>query len=122
MNVELWAPLATSIIISLIGAISGGIALFKGVRKERAEVAARIVEAADTMVEQYRTRLEECERLVKELNAKSAAQEVRLQAQARQIARLQREQEVLKAGAQALCDQIRELGHEPVWEPNGEET
>ena len=117
MNPEILAPLVTSIIISLIGAISGGIALFKGVKKERAEVAAKITEAAGVLLEQYKERLEEVERLAEEQSVKLAAQDVRLQAQARQIVRMQQREEVFKPGLQALCDQIRGLGYEPVWEP-----
>ena len=117
MNIEAWSPIIVAFIGGLLGAIPGVIALFRGLRKERAEVAERISAAAGKLVENYRERLEELEQLTEEQNVKIAAQEVRLQAQARQIARIKQERTVFLAGVQALCDQIRGLGHEPVWEP-----
>ena len=96
----------------------------KGKRLEKANAAESITKAASELVQQYRDRLMELEEKVDLQEKKLEAQEEKLERQDGLIKRQQAEINTLKRqrlefinGVRSLCDQIRSLGHDPVWEP-----
>lgn len=119
------------LILAIIAAIPGIAALFRGRRKEKADVAKALSEAAGELVEGYQKKLERLEALVENQATQLAdqaekircqerkidEQAVELAKQAKSIRVLERERGKFLAGVLMLCAQIRELGHEPIWEP-----
>jgi hypothetical protein len=144
-----WTELILPIVLAIIAASPGIVALFKGRSKEKADVAKAITEAAGELVEDLQNKIDRAERKCQEDIARLqqaldeqaqqiSCQELKIKKQTRQIeiqADRIREQEaeisgqadriqVLeeeRKGSLALCTQIRELGHEPVWEPESPE-
>lgn len=124
-------PQIITIVVALIGAVSGILGFFKGRRKEKADVAQAITEAAANLIEKYESRLiyleeviEKLEGVVKDQSATIECQELKLDKQGETMARqgktieafeLERD-EILK-GVLSLCAQVRNLGLEPAWEP-----
>jgi len=112
------------IIVAVIAFITALVTLLKGRKGEKANAAESITDSAAKLVAQYRERLEELEALAKKQTEQIKTQEARLNAQARQIKSqskqigiLQQERAQFLTGVQSLCDQIKGLGHTPVWEP-----
>ena len=130
-----WTEVILPILLACIAAIPGIVSLLKGRSKEKAETAATYIDSARDLVEEYRAKiveietsyrakLEEIERTVEEQAELIRCQERKIEHQADKLALQQIELEALKGGQEefrrgivALCDQIRELGHEHVWEP-----
>jgi beta-phosphoglucomutase-like phosphatase (HAD superfamily) len=130
------------IVLAIIAATPGIVALFKGRSKEKADAAKIITESARDLLGEYRVKVDELE---EEYLAKIAAientvaqQAEKIQVQGRLIAQqaeeidsqrlelgqqearinvLEKERDEIMEGVQALCTQIRNLGHAPVWEP-----
>jgi chromosome segregation ATPase len=137
-----WTELILPIVLAIIAASPGVIALFRGRSKEKADVAKAITEAAGELIEDYQNRLERLEKLVGEQAEKILCQEAKISRQARQIdiqadrireqadkirgqadriQALEAERDEFSQGVLSLCAQIRELGYEPVWEPESPE-
>lgn len=145
-----WKEVALPLLLAIIAASPGILALLKGRSKEKADAAGVFTDAAKDLVAEYRIKMDEIEESyrakIKEIEedckARIAAVEAMYQVQineveskvreqskiidmqeqkiARQqiaIQKLEEGQEQSRIGVAALCDQIRSLGHEPVWEP-----
>ena len=121
----------TEVGLAIIIAAPGVIALLRGWRKGKADAAATITGSAIDLLEEYRTRIEEIEATVAEQaetirsqgrklaqqDGELALQKFELEKQAASIELLREERDEIMEGVSALCTQIRNLGHEPVWEP-----
>lgn len=130
------------LVVALVGVTTGLLALLKGRNKEKADVAKALAEAAGELVENYhnqakqieeecREKLNEFEVRMGEQDRKIACQELKIEKQALQIEiqakkirqqadsikALEAERDEILKGVLDLCMQIRNLGHEPVWEP-----
>jgi len=105
-----WTELALPIILAVIAAVPGFVALFKGRGKEKADITTAITDAAQDMLDEYRKKIDEYRAELETLEKKVADQ-------ACEIKRLRDEQAEFLEGVSALCAQIRGLGHTPVWEP-----
>jgi len=119
-----WTEVALPILLAVIAAIPGIAALFRGRKKEKADVATAITDAAHDLLGDYRAQIDEIKQTITEQAETIRCQERKIEAQARNIAiqqleidALRAEQEEFLTGVNALCAQIRGLGHEPVWEP-----
>ena len=122
---------ALPLLLAVIAAIPGILALLKGRSKERADAAATITGSALELLEEYKTQVEEIEKTVEQQAEKIrsqdrkiaqqdgelALQKFELEKQAASIELLKEERDEIMKGVTALCTQIRNLGHEPVWEP-----
>lgn len=124
MTWEQAIPLIAAVLLSIPGIIG----LFRGLRKERADTAQAITDAADKLIKQYVVRLDEVEETVREQAAKIVEQDKRSVERDKKIAEQDVEIAHLKSdrmrylrGVKALCDQIKNLGLIPVWEPNEED-
>lgn len=120
LNLAEYLPILIPLLAGMIiAAIPGILALFKGRTKEKADAAKSIAEGAALLIEQYESRLADLEEIVKEQAKKIKCQDLELAAQGVKIEDLESEREEFISGLTALCDQLREAGLEPVWEPNG---
>lgn len=95
-----------SIVMAAIGLVGVAFTYFKGRSLAKASAAESLSNAASKLVERYEERLEHVE--------------IKLKEQEEEIDKLKKENEDFVRGVQALCNQIRGLGHKPVWEPNWE--
>ena len=130
-----WTEIAPQIILTIIAstmaAAPGIYAIWRGRNKEKADVAKAITEAAGELIEEYKDKLDRLEKIVEKQEKQIAKQEKQiacqdlkiekqeeeLQEAKKSIAALEVERDEVLAGVSALCTQIRELGHRPVWEP-----
>jgi len=120
-----WTELILPVVLAIIAASPGVVALFKGRRKEKADVAEAITRAAGELVEDYQQRLERLERIVEEqaITIDGQAKQIKRQSQtigeqADRINTLELERDKILTGVLALCQQIHELGQDPVWRPD----
>jgi uncharacterized protein HemX len=114
-----WQDILPQIILAIVAASPGIYAIWRGRHKEKADVAKIITEAAGTLVEEYKEKLESLERLVAQQQEEIRCLESTAKEQASRIDALEKEKERVLKGVEKLTEQIRKLGHEPVWEPNG---
>jgi hypothetical protein len=112
-----WTEVALPILLAVIAAAPGILALLKGRSKDKADAASTITGAAKELIEEYRKKIDEIEEIVAEQSAKMRCQELELREQEMRIKKLEQEREEIMEGVLALCTQIRTLGHDPVWEP-----
>lgn len=133
-----WAEITPQIILALIAATPGIIAIIRGRKKEKAEeekiradAAKAITEAAGAMLDEYREEVVSLKRLVAQqqeeircLEAqvdkqteKAAEQAVEIKKQKERIDLLEKERREILDGVRALNAQVRNLGQKPVWEP-----
>ena len=122
---------ALPLLLAVIAAIPGILALLRGRNKEKADVATAITRAAGELLDEYRTKIDEIEatvteqaekirsqdRKIAQQSGELAFQKFELEGQAVRIKDLEDERDEIMEGVSALCTQIRNLGHEPVWEP-----
>lgn len=127
-----WQEIFPQILLAVLAASPGAYAIWRGRHKERADVAKIITEAAGDLLTEYKEKLDSLERLIAEQQEeirclefqsgrqiiKLASQAKELEEQAGRIGKLEEEKERVLKGVEALTEQIRKLGHEPVWEPN----
>ena len=136
-------PSLLTVILAVIAAIPGILALRKGRIKEKADAAGSITDSARKLLEEYRLQAEEAEERyrakIEEIEAAMVEQAEKIRCQDRKIAQqsgelalqqieltgqevrikdLEEERSEIMDGVRALCTQIRNLGHEPVWEPD----
>jgi hypothetical protein len=119
-----WTEVILPLILAIIAAAPGIIALFRGRQKEKADVAKAITEAAGELVEEYKDRLARIEGTIAKQADRIRCQELKIERQAEKIAEqaerimaLELERDEFLNGVLSLCAQIRALGHNPVWEP-----
>lgn len=119
------------LVVAVIGAATGLLALLKGRSKEKADVAKALTEAAGELVEDYQRRLDSIEETIAEQTEKIRCQELKIdmqaekirkqgvtiEEQAKRIRALELERDEILNGVLALCTQIHELGQQPVWKP-----
>jgi chromosome segregation ATPase len=140
---------ALPLLLAVIAAIPGTLALLKGRNKEKADAATAITDSAKKLLAEYRLRAEEIEDeyrakiteylvKIKEIEDAIVKQAEQIRCQELQIAQqasevagqrvdldecaarikdLEEERDKILKGVARLCTQIRNLGHEPVWEP-----
>ena len=102
-----------TLIMAAAGLIGSVLAFYKGRNAEKASATKSISEAASILVKDYRDRLLAVE-------CKLDAQEILIDQQQDEIDRLKKENSEFIRGVQSLCNQIKSLGHKPVWEPDWE--
>lgn len=119
-----WTEVVLPILLAIIAATPGVVALLRGRSKEKADVATAITEAAGDLLGEYRTKIKEIEekmrcqdRKIAQQSGELALQQIELDGQAVRIKDLEDERDEMMEGVSRLCTQIRNLGHEPVWEP-----
>ena len=95
------------LIVGIFAFLTGLIALWKGTRKAKADAAESVTNAAVALMGKYDDRLDRLEKTVE----KQAAKIEKLELWRRKTLR----------GVLLLCNQIRGLGYEPVWEPDEED-
>ena len=85
-------------------------------RAKIAEYQAKLDEIEAAMVEQAKTIKSQGHKIAQQ-SGELALQQIELEGQGRSIKALEKERSEIMEGVRALCTQIRNLGHEPVWEP-----
>lgn len=130
-----WQDIILPIVLAVIAASPGLVALLRGRKKEKADVAEAITRAAGELVEDYQKKLERIEKKLEEQAELIRCQERKIDSQAEKLARqgikideqsdrirdLELERDSILEGVMMLCTQINELGHAPVWEPESPE-
>jgi hypothetical protein len=126
-----WQDIILPIVLAVIAASPGLVALFRGRKKEQADVAEAITRAAGELVEDYQKKLERIEKKLEDQAELIRCQERKIESQADKLARqgikideqaarirdLELERDEVLTGVMMLCTQIHDLGHDPVWEP-----
>jgi diaminopimelate decarboxylase len=127
-----WQDIILPIALAVIAASPGLVALFRGRKKEQADVAEAITRAAGELVKDYQKKLERIEKKLEEQAELIRCQEHKIDSQAEKLARqgikideqaarirgLELERDDVLTGVMMLCTQIHDLGHDPVWEPD----
>lgn len=121
-----WQEVAPQVLLAIVAALPGIYAIWRGRHKEKADVAKVITEAAGNLVEEYKSELESLKLLLAQQQEEIKCLEFQVERQTEKIAlqsvridTLEAEREEVLAGVRALTAQIRKLGHDPVWEPEG---
>jgi uncharacterized protein HemX len=128
---EFTTPQIVTIVVALIGAVSGVLSYLKGRSKDKADAASIITEAALKLSNEREAAHQECKKEIRELRAVSRCQDEKIESQGKKIrsqgemiekltawiARLERERDDWAEGIMALCRQLRESDMQPVWEP-----
>jgi hypothetical protein len=126
-----WQDIVLPILLAVIAASPGLVALLRGRRKEQADVAEAITRAAGELVEDYQKKLDRIEkkledqaelircqeRKIEAQGDRLARQNIKIEEQAGRIRSLELERDEILTGVMMLCTQIHDLGHDPVWEP-----
>jgi hypothetical protein len=126
-----WQDIILPLALAVIAASPGLVALFRGRKKEQADVAEAITRAAGELVEDYQKKLERIEgkledqaelircqeRKIDSQADRLARQGIKIDSQAARIRDLELERDEVLTGVMMLCTQIHDLGHDPVWEP-----
>jgi diaminopimelate decarboxylase len=126
-----WQDIILPLALAVIAASPGLVALFRGRKKEQADVAEAITRAAGELVEDYQKKLERIEKKLEDQAELIRCQEQKIDSQAEKLARqgikideqaarirgLELERDDVLTGVMMLCTQIHDLGHDPVWEP-----
>lgn len=131
-----WQDIILPILLAIIAASPGLVALLRGRKKEQADVAEAITRAAGELIEDYQKKLERIEGKLEEqaelircqahqIESQSeqlARQDIKIEEQAKRIRDLELERDEILNGVMMLCTQIHDLGHAPVWEPEPPES
>ena len=126
-----WQDIVLPILLAVIAASPGLVALLRGRKKEQADVAEAITRAAGELVEDYQKKLDRIEkkledqaelircqeRKIEAQGDRLARQNIKIEEQAGRIRSLELERDEILTGVMMLCTQIHDLGHDPVWEP-----
>jgi uncharacterized coiled-coil DUF342 family protein len=116
-----WTDAILPLVLAVIAATPGILALLKGRSKDKADAASTITGAARQLLEEYRAKIDEIESTVAEQETQIRCQQLELNEQLTRIKKLEHERGEIMKGVASLCTQIRNLGHEPVWEPKREQ-
>lgn len=101
-----WLGVIGTVIVAIIAAIPGVLALRGQFRKTRTESDSNVVDDAMKLVEQYRIE-----------NAAMRAEIADLRARVVELELHVKTAQIYRSGAIMLAHQIRALGHEPVFDP-----
>lgn len=97
-------------IVSIIGVVTGFLALRSQKKKDTADATESIAEAAKTLIEPLRQRVEQLEEENEKLKIKSIRTECELKA-------LKERLKEFEEGTERLIFQLKALNAEPVWLP-----
>jgi len=113
------------IVIAIIGAIPGVIALYLQFRKNKveeklsdSEITEKITAAAGVMMDKMQAQIVRLEAQVIRMEAQIVKLEARVSAMQRELDVQDKQIELLKKGINKLIIQIRKLGEEPCWTPD----
>lgn len=105
---------AVAVIATALGTVLGSVAAR---RKISSEAANEISEAAISLLDPFRRRLEELETQIEAQNARTQEQQAQIADLRSQVEMLQRENAQLRQGVDLLIKQIVELGQRPSFHP-----
>ena len=128
-------PWVVTLIAAAMAASPGVLALFRGWRKDRAEATRSLVASSTDLVDRLETRLDKVDKKLEEQDETITSQDEKIESQNKQIAKqneqivmlsakvsvLESEREIMLRGIEKLCQQAREGGQGPVWEPEVDE-
>lgn len=98
-----WLPAIVTLLVGIVGSIAPVMSALAARRKGEGDFAKTVVDSAAVMVDKLTVRVESLERQVNTLTKENEV--------------LRRDQQVLKAGVALLINQLRALGHQPLWTP-----